>query len=125
MERKDLVDSPEHDLRNTDVRQDATVRKNSTRRTPAPFTTQELGGEERVTPHSSGTPDGNGSGFTSIGSLHEDIQAAYQSDPLFSKQKYTQRLKSQEGLWYARGQIVVPSSPLLKRRRGLLGTTII
>jgi hypothetical protein len=26
------------------------------------------------------------------------IQAAYQPDPLFSKQKYTQRLKSQERL---------------------------
>jgi hypothetical protein len=32
-------------------------------------------------------------GDASICSLHEDIQAAYQSDPLFSKQKYTQRLK--------------------------------
>ena len=59
-----------------------------------------------------GTPDGNGSGSTFICLL----QAAYQSDPLFSKQKYTQRLKSQEGLWYARDKIVVPSSPLLKRR---------
>ena len=55
MEREDLVDSPEHDMRDTDVRQDATMRKNLTRPTPAPFTTQELGGGERVTPHSSGT----------------------------------------------------------------------
>ena len=69
-----------------------------------------------MAPHSLGTPDGNGSGSTSISSLHEDIQAAYQSDPLFSKQIYTQRLKSQEGLWYARDKIVVPSSPLQKRR---------
>ena len=29
MEREDSVDSPEHDLRDTDVRQDATMRKNS------------------------------------------------------------------------------------------------
>ena len=77
MEREDLVDSPEHDLRDTDVRQDATMRRNSTRPTPSPFTTQELGGGKRVTPHSSGTPDRNGSGFTSICSLHKDIQAAY------------------------------------------------
>jgi len=28
MEREDLVDSPEHDLRDKDVRQDATMRKN-------------------------------------------------------------------------------------------------
>jgi len=46
MEREDLVDSPEHDLRDTDVRQDDTMRKNSTRPTQAPFTTQELGGGE-------------------------------------------------------------------------------
>ena len=59
-----------------------------------------------------GTPDGNGSGSTFICLL----QAAYQSDPLFSKQKYAQRLKSQERLWHARDKIVVPSSPLLKRR---------
>jgi len=52
------------------------MRKNSTRPTPAPFTTQDLGGGERVTPQSSGTPNGNGSGSTSICSLHEDIQAA-------------------------------------------------
>jgi len=51
MEREDLADSPEYDLRDTDVRQDATMRKNSTGPTPAPFTTQELGGGERVTPH--------------------------------------------------------------------------
>ena len=95
------------------MRQDATMRKNSTRPTPAPFTTQELGGGERVGPHSSGTLDGNGSGSTSICPLHENIQAAYQSDPLFSKQKFTQRPKNQEGLWYARDKIVVPSSPLL------------
>ena len=31
-------------------------------------------------------------------------------------QKYTQRLKSQEGFRYARDKIVVPSSPLLERR---------
>ena len=37
MEREDLVDSPEHDLRDTDVRQDATMRKNSTRTTLAPL----------------------------------------------------------------------------------------
>ena len=28
VEREDLVDSPEHDLRDKDVRQDATMRKN-------------------------------------------------------------------------------------------------
>jgi hypothetical protein len=60
-------------LRDTDVRQDATMRKNSTMPTPAPFTTQKLGGKERVTPHLSGTSDGNGSGSTSICSLYEDI----------------------------------------------------
>jgi hypothetical protein len=64
-----------------------------------------------------GTPDGNGSGSTSINSLHEIFKLpSYQSNPLFSKQKHTQRLKSQEGLRYARDKKVVPSSPLLKRR---------
>jgi len=82
MEREDLVDSPEHDLRDTDVRQDATMRKNLTRPTPAPFTTQDLGGGERVTPQSLGTPDGNGSGSTSFSLLHEDIQAACQTQLL-------------------------------------------
>ena len=76
MEREDLADSPEYDLRDTDVRQDATMRRNSTRPTPSPFTTQELGGGKRVTPQSSGTPDENGPGSTSICSLHEDIQTA-------------------------------------------------
>jgi hypothetical protein len=118
MEREDLVDSPEHDLRDTDRRQDATMRKNLTFDKAYTSTVYHPGIRwgERVTPHSLGTPDGNDSGSTSICSLHKDIQAAYQSDPLFSRQKYTQRLKSQEGLWYACDKIVMPSSPLLKRR---------
>ena len=58
------------------------MRKNSTRPTPAPFTTQDLGGGERVTPQSLGTPDGNGSGSTSFSLLHEDIQAACQTQLL-------------------------------------------
>jgi len=79
---------------------------------------ENLGGGESHAPTSSGTPGGNGRSDSSPsrGPLDEDIEAAYQSDPLFSKRKYTKGLQHKNGLWYAQQRIVVPNSPLLKRR---------
>ena len=76
----------------------------------------ELGGGEKDVSHRPGTPGScDSSSNTHIGPLRDDIVAAYESDPLFSKQFYTKALKRQNGLWYASTR-VVPNSPVLKRR---------
>jgi len=77
----------------------------------------QLGGGECAAPTPSGTPNGNG-GHVPIPwrSLADDIRDAYPSDPVFSKRAYTKGLRRQHGLWYVQNKVVVPNSPLLKRR---------
>eukprot|EP00983_Pelagomonas_calceolata_P079100 1154533-Pelagomonas_calceolata.AAC.1 len=76
---------------------------------------EQLGGGEKPTPLTPGTP-GCGRRANSSCQLKEDIQAAYQSDPLFSRRKYTRGLERRDGIWYYKGRVVVPNSSLLKRR---------
>lgn len=78
---------------------------------------RQLGGGECAAPTPSGTPDGNG-GHVPIPwrSLADDIRDAYHADPMFSKRAHTKGLRRQHGLWYVQNQVVVPNSPLLRRR---------
>ena len=49
-------------------------------------------------------------------SLMQAIAAAYQSDPKFSDPQYTNGFSLVQGIWMLGGKVVVPSSPLIRRR---------
>eukprot|EP00983_Pelagomonas_calceolata_P042982 1138727-Pelagomonas_calceolata.AAC.1 len=70
---------------------------------------EQLGGGEEPTPPIPGTP-GCGQRANSSCQVKEDIQAAHQSDPLFSRRKCTRGLERRDGIWYYKGRVVVPNS---------------
>jgi len=77
---------------------------------------RQLGGGECAAPAPLGTPDGYG-GHVPIPwrLLADDIRDAYHADPMFSR-AHTWGLRRQHGLWYVQNQVVVPNSPVLRRR---------